>query len=177
MIRAIRRSAREFVLPVFAIIISISALGVSVLEVSALRGQQKASVWPYVEVSRIYSNEGFEVTLTNKGVGPALLKDVKLSHQGQPITFTEQLDELILQSVGREQAFSFETYMSKQVSNDVLTPAESIILFGVPWTEATRRFVDIAGENIEVDGCYCSIYDECWKMTIEATPRSIVQCE
>lgn len=164
------------ILSIIAIVISLSALGVSVFEVTSLKDQQKASVWPYLEVSSSYSGEGFEVTVTNKGIGPALLGDVVLTHEGENITSTDELDALIVESIGAERAFSYDTYRARNASNSVLAPGEEVVLFGVPWTTDTRAFIEVVGQSTTANGCYCSVYDDCWTVGGGNLPEPTREC-
>jgi len=167
---------RGSILSLVAIVISLSALGVSVFEVTSIKDQQKASVWPYLELSQSYSGQGFEVTVSNKGIGPALLGDVGFLHNGQRLRDSDQLDALIEQTVGAERAFSYDTYRVRDVSNDVLAPGEEVVLFGVPWTPDTRAFIEGVGGSISAAGCYCSVYDECWDVSMGNLPERTKAC-
>lgn len=164
------------VLSIIAIVISLSALGVSVFEVTSLKDQQKASVWPYLEVSTSYSGEGFEVTVSNKGIGPALLGDITLTHKGEDITSTDELDALIVETIGEDRAFSYDTYRARNASNSVLAPGYKIVLFGVPWTPDTRAFIEVVGQSTTAKGCYCSVYDDCWTVGSGKQPEPTRVC-
>ncbi|MEO0449333.1 MAG: hypothetical protein AAFZ74_03320 [Pseudomonadota bacterium] len=167
---------RGNILGLVAIVISLSALGVSVLEVTSLKDQQKASVWPYLELSQNYSGQGFQVTVANKGVGPALLGDIGFIYENQKVANSNDLDALIERVVGPERAFSYDTYRSNNASNSVLAPGEEAILFGVPWTANTRAFVEGVGGKISVQGCYCSVYEECWSVEMGSVPEPAKVC-
>ena len=164
------------ILSLIAIVISLSALGVSVFEVTSLKDQQKASVWPYLELTPTYSGSGFEVKLQNKGIGPALLGDVELLHKGEHLASIEALDALILQTLGPERAFSYDTYRARDASNSVLSPGEEIILFGVPWTPDTRAFVEQTAINLSAQGCFCSVYGDCWTVEANKVPEPAKVC-
>lgn len=164
------------ILSLVAIVISISALGVSVFEVTSLQDQQKASVWPYLEISRNYSGQGFEIRVANKGIGPALVGDVEISLQGKTINSTSDLDQVIADTLGPERAFSYDTYRARDVSKQVLAPGETAILFGVPWTADTREFVNVTAPTIQAGGCFCSVYDDCWSVKIEDVPVPTKAC-
>ncbi len=171
----IRNSAGS-ILSIIAIVISLSALGVSVFEVTSLKDQQKASVWPYLELTPTYSSTGFEIKVENKGIGPALLGDVKLFHDGQQMASIEELDALILATIGPERAFSYDTYRARDASNSVLSPGEDVTLFGVPWTTDTRAFVEQTAVNFSAEGCFCSVYDDCWTVANNRVPEPTKAC-
>jgi len=167
---------RGNVLSLIAIVISLSALGVSVFEVTSLKDQQKASVWPYLEITQSYSGQGFAVTLSNKGIGPALLGDVGFVHEGKRLTNSDDIDALILQTVGPERAFSYDTYRANNATNGVLAPGEEMTVFAVPWTDNTRAFIEGVGDGISAQGCYCSVYKECWSVKMNELPEPAKVC-
>lgn len=176
MSEPVTQNRNGIVLSLVAIVISMSALGVSVFEVTSLQDQQKASVWPYLEISRRYSGDGFEVYIANKGIGPALLGDVEISMQGQTITSSTVLDQIIRDAVGEDRAFSFDTYRARDASQQVLAPGENVILFGVPWTADTRAFVNATAASVEANACFCSVYDDCWSVELEDIPTLTDVC-
>ena len=152
-----------------AVILSIVAISISVLEVSTMRTHQRASVWPYLEISQAYNQDGFRMTLENKGVGPALIKRFEMTLDGKP---APDLDKMIIDVVGEENAFSYDLYGSNNPSNGVISAGESVRLFGVPWEDRTRLFTQRANNRVNIIACYCSIHDQCWQtsmLTNEAT--------
>ncbi|MEM9740787.1 MAG: hypothetical protein AAF829_13075 [Pseudomonadota bacterium] len=145
---------------VLAVILSIVAIAVSFLEVAAMRAQQKASVWPYLSVDQSYFRNQFSLTIENKGVGPALLKDIDWRLDGEQVS---DLDQVILDTVGEELAFSYETYVTTSLDEKVLAPGESVTVFGVPANQAnTGAFLRGVNGRVTLATCYCSIHGDCW---------------
>ncbi|MEN0045020.1 MAG: hypothetical protein AAF769_14770 [Pseudomonadota bacterium] len=158
-----------------AIAISIVAMLVSLVEVSAMRTQQRAEVWPYIDLATGYNSEGFYLKLENKGVGPALMHDVLLLRGGEPVT---DLDAFVLDVVGPEDAFSYDTYRTNNPSDSVIAPGEVSTLFGVPWEPRTRKFVENMGTDLDITACYCSIHEDCWRATLSAPrPEPVQRCD
>ncbi|MEM7612210.1 MAG: hypothetical protein AAF270_11045 [Pseudomonadota bacterium] len=156
-----KNSRLELGTSLLAIAISVVAMGVSLFEVSAMRSQQRAEVWPYIELSQRFNNEGFELQLSNKGVGPALMADVNLTNDGQAIT---DLDAFIAATVGDENAFSYDVYRVGDPANRVIAAGEQVTLFAVPWEPRTRLLIERWGaQSIDIVACYCSIHEECWR--------------
>ena len=158
-----------------AILISVAAMVVSIVEVAAVRDQQKAEVWPFIQVGPLYNSEGFALMASNKGVGPALVERLVLSVDGKPV---DDLDQLIIDTVGAENAFSYDLYGTRDVTDEVLAPGESAALFRVPWETRTRLLVDRLGGRFEIDICYCSIHEDCWQVSVtEPRPESVRACD
>ncbi|MEL7130190.1 MAG: hypothetical protein AAGK23_11645 [Pseudomonadota bacterium] len=159
---------------IFAIAVSFAAMGISLLEVSAIQAQQRASVWPYVEITERYNSDGFAISLSNKGVGPAIMGEVRLIDKGAPVV---SLDALIRNTVGEEDAFSYDVYGASDPSNGVVAASEVYTLFSVPWEPRTRRFVERAATSVDVRACYCSIHDECWTVSMnQKIPETADSC-
>ena len=95
------RFDRSDLLSILAVIVSLSALGVSVYEAGILREQsalmqeqQKAAVWPYMDTNanHLYSKETMiEFSFTNKGVGPAKIKSFDLLINGQTFSDSDEI--------------------------------------------------------------------------------------
>jgi len=158
------------IIAALALGLSIAALLVSLVEVSAVRSQQRATAWPYIEISESYTDAGFKLRLTNKGVGPALMSKVELKYDGERV---ESIDSLIIEAMGREDAFSYDIYSSSNPSNSVVAAGETVILFSIPWEERTRKFVQVAGGSINIETCYCSIHNDCWETSLNAASTTV----
>lgn len=158
-----------------ALVLSIFALGVSLFEVSALRTQQRAAVWPYLSVEQRYSSEGYGLEVANKGVGPALVRSVTLMLDDAAVA---DLDTLILGAVGEGQVFSYELYRTSNLAGGVMSAGEIEGLFSAPWEDRTRVFADAFSSRGDISICYCSIYGECWVTTLKGSrdPDPIETC-
>jgi len=146
-----------------AVILSIVAISVSLLEVSTLQTHQKASVWPYLEISQSYTGDGFAMKLCNKGVGPALIEEFTMTLDDRPVS---SLDKMIAEVVGEENAFSYDVYRSSNPSNGVISANEEVTLFSVDWEDRTRLFAERAQNRVDITACYCSIHKQCWETSM-----------
>ncbi|MEM9838703.1 MAG: hypothetical protein AAF830_06050 [Pseudomonadota bacterium] len=158
-----------------AVVLSIAALGVSLLEATTIRRAAEAEVWPYVDITRTYNAEGFGFLLINKGVGPAKIKTATLRYRGQVV---RSLDELIVDVLGPDDAFSYERYMATDPEGLVVSPGEVVNLFSVDWDPVTRRLSEDLGGKLAIEACFCSVYDRCWRTTIDTRePRDVKSCK
>ncbi|MEL7310761.1 MAG: hypothetical protein AAFN07_04580 [Pseudomonadota bacterium] len=159
-----------------AILISVIAMVLSIVEVSAMREQQRADVWPYLEITQHYTSEGFALRVTNKGVGPALVGSASMFDGDRRIS---DLTAFIAETVGEDQAFGYEAYGSRSVQNAVMAAGESVDLFSVGWTDASRLLLErwTAENNIDYRVCYCSIHEDCWRAALSMErAESAQQC-
>lgn len=158
-----------------AIVLSLAALGVSVFEVSTIRDEQRIQVWPYVDLVTRFGPEGFQLEARNKGIGPARVRTTRVLLEGRAY---EDLDELILNTVGEENAFSYDLYSTTNPARSVMSPDEVVVLFGVPWEPRTRLLAQRWTDRIEVELCYCSVYDDCWLSRLDsAEPEPVPACD
>ena len=155
---------------VFAIGLSITAILVSVMEVSSARAHSRATVWPHLAVSTNYSSETVAIRVSNKGVGPALVKDAAFYLDGQ---LTTNLDAAILDTVGEADAFSYDVYRRSDLDNAVIAAGEEVDFFAVPLEARTRRLIEAWQGKADLALCYCSIQDDCWTTSLvsdDSTP-------
>lgn len=152
---------------VTAIIVSACALGVSFYEVRIMRAQQKTSVWPHVEIGQQYDGEGFALEANNKGVGPALVKSLKVSVDGNPVNSLSQLLDTIL---GKDHGIGWANYSVHNVNGKVLEAGYDMPMVRFKWNEKTRELQDNL-ERIKIEMIYGSIYDDCWKLTFDSNPE------
>lgn len=175
-----RQKSGPPIVSLLAIGLSICALLVSVFEVSAIRDEVRFQVWPFVSVGTGYSSEGFQVRLENKGVGPAKIRAIEYSWDGQPVQAerrSDVLNELVRRAVGDEEAFDYGFYRMSDPEGGVMSADESTSLFAVPWTDTTRVLADRWGRSLFVTVCYCSVYEDCWVAELNGgEPASVPSC-
>jgi hypothetical protein len=150
------------VIAVSAVVISMCALVVSFYEVSVMRGDQRASVWPYLDVEMSYSADGFGIQAANNGIGPAVVRSVQVEVDGEP---AEDWDDVIERLVGPNSGIDYSIYRVNPINGEVL-PAETVArLFevGGGWTDIKRQLADGFG-RVSWRICYCSVYEECWTL-------------
>jgi len=155
-----------------------AALSVSVFEVSALRTQQRAAVWPYLAVDQCYSGDGYALFVENKGVGPARVRHAELQLDDAPIG---DITAAIRAELGHENAFSFDVFRTSDPSRSVMSAGDRETLFAVPWEARTKLLTTAWADRLGAEVCYCSIYDECWVTRLSpgapnAEPQGVSRC-
>jgi len=89
----------------------------------------------------------------------------------------DDLDALILETLGEEDAFSYDLYMAVDISRSVMSPDESTLVFGVPWQPRTRRLAEAWNGRVGFAVCYCSAHDDCWQSTLNGgEPDEVDAC-
>jgi hypothetical protein len=163
---------------VIATLIGLLAICVAAYTAYIQRQQVRAQVWPVLELST--SNEPFlEVSLANKGVGPALIRHVIITVDGKPVTTWKDCVEHLLGP--GHYSFSQETIGNRFVSAgekmNALSPREYRTSEGLkvgPEGSLGARF-NVARFRIGAEICYCSTLDDCWTLysRLDEEPRVV----
>jgi hypothetical protein len=151
---------------VIATLVGVCALGVSGYTAYMQRQQVRAAVWPILEFDSSNAPD-IHFTLTNKGVGPAIIRHVVVKVDGQPVVdWAEALRKL----VGPGEHFFSESDMSGRV----IAAGESITVFTprdqennpIPYDRSNPLYLRMTKERerVQVEMCYCSALGDCWTL-------------
>jgi hypothetical protein len=159
--KAVRATRYEAII---ATLVGVSALFVSGYTAYVQRQQVRATVWPILEYGT--SNQPdirFEVS--NKGVGPAIIRHVVVTVDGEPVrTWPDALQKLL--GPGTHE------FSQSQINGGVLSPGESINVLTPNDDENHPLAFDKKGPifdalnrerwRVAIEICYCSTLGECW---------------
>jgi hypothetical protein len=167
---------------IIATLVGVSALFVSGYTAHVQRQQVRAAVWPILEFNT--SNEPMiKFTLDNKGVGPAIIRHVVVTVDGQPVrNWQEAIEKLLgpdplLLGVHDHYKFS-ESTMSGHVlaanqSIDIMVPHDDNggpldSAHGGPlWDKMNKERA-----RVSVEICYCSTLGDCWLLRSDGNASS-----
>jgi hypothetical protein len=141
-----------------AVLISLCALFVSLQEVRIMRQQQRVNHFPYLDITLSYSGEGFSVVLRNNGTGLARVESMQIFEQDR---YYGNWLEFIEAHLPDSLVFGYETLRTNAVNKEIIVPNTEVVIFGVPWNEATRRLEPLIRE-VQYRICYSSLLDERW---------------
>ena len=151
---------------IIATFVGLCALCVSGYTAYMQRQQVRAAVWPILE---FYSSNHPEIsfTLSNKGVGPAIIRHVIVKVGDQPARNWEEAMKLLL---GPGDYHGSESDMNGRV----FSAGEETVVFapfdkaGKPFssgrTDAEWNALNEARQKVTVEICYCSALGECWTL-------------
>jgi len=140
-----------------AIIISSAAMFISLYEANIMKSQQSAMVWPYLDLSQQYNNDGFAIEVSNKGTGPAIITSVQVDYNGLPV---ESID-ILMDSLNPKRTFGYDILRNSTIGNQVFMSGEKQVIFGLPYNDETR-IVQTNLEKIRVRIGYKSVLEEHW---------------
>lgn len=157
-----------------ALFISVCALLLSIQEVRIMRTQQKATMYPYLTVGKLYNSKGFGFVLKNSGNGLAKVNSYKVHNDS--IHFRDWFD--VLQNVMPEaQNINYGTIKTAgNIRKQMITPGETVNLIFFNWTPETRK-LEKRLEDIQVEICYSSLLDEHWSIKNEIPIEQDDSCE
>ena len=172
----------EMVIAVCAVITSVVALFIGWDQARIMRLQQKADVWPMIQVTHQTAYSDHEVIYAlqfeNAGVGPALIDShyIYIPGKEDPSSFLDLVEYASPDSFGPPQlgTSSFDGRVIRQGSELVPIRASWV---ATPKTTAALQsrvgqFVNGELEPAVVFACYCSILEECWvSSTLEEQTR------
>jgi hypothetical protein len=162
---------------IIATLVGVSALFVSGYTAYVQRQQVRATVWPILEYNT--SNEPMiHFTLENKGVGPAIIRHVIVTVDGQPVRdWHEALQKMLGPGVHKFSESTMKGHvLSAGESMNILIPHDdksqplTFEKAGPLWTELNK---DRARIGVEI--CYCSTLGECWTLRSNAQGTSTTE--
>lgn len=157
-------SRPETMIGLSAVLLSVCGLFISMYEARLLRAHQRASVWPHVEVTPSLRTDGVTLMVRNTGVGPARIEAAAVTVNGERHDNWEAVIRRVLDEPARVNAYH------SLINGRVLPAAadgEVIFEVGADGGGAgpgllTALRDEIMEGNLDVELCYCSVYDECW---------------
>jgi hypothetical protein len=151
----------EMIVALSAVFVSVATLFVYIYQARIMQGQQHAAVWPHLEWRYGYrSDDGFVLTVMNKGVGPAIVKSSKMTYEGDTVSDAR---ELLRKFINLDSA----GYFYSSVNNMVLAPNEKVEVFHV-YVRNNQEYQKLQVElehlysKFSYEICFCSIYNDCW---------------
>ncbi|MEM6844045.1 MAG: hypothetical protein AAF944_14380 [Bacteroidota bacterium] len=152
-----------------AIIIGVGSLIVVTYQTNLIRNQteliqreQRISVIPYLQLGeRVPDGKRVEVYLTNEGLGPALIKEVKVRTENE--VYETDLTTYFLEN------YSYEGYITMEnvVVGDLLPADEEYTMIGLNLQDSSFiEFITIFEERkVVFEVIYESLYGERWMLS------------
>ena len=156
---------------VIAACVGLLALAVSGYTAYLQRQQVRAQVWPYLEPGMSGSKR--ELTLFNKGVGPAIIRSVKILVDGKPQRNWSAVFSALGIDYGHHIPYS-------TINGVVISANDHIDQLLFPTADDFNLYARQV-KRIELRLCYCSTLDECWTFDDAAalpgeTHKPVAQC-
>jgi hypothetical protein len=144
------------------------------------RQQLKMGAWPYVTQGNTGA-DGYARLVENVGLGPALVRSMRVDVEGKPVRDWRGLltRALAVDSARFAALVQGVTFTTPSVRRGmVLLPgrATEIVRVGPGDLALTLRRV-LNDPRVRVRVCYCSLYDDCWVSDSRADePAAVERC-
>lgn len=160
------KSFTEIIMASSAVIISLSALIVSIFQVNIMQEQMHLSVTPRLDIS--YSNVGpdnsreISISLINSGIGPAEIMAMEITLDNRPMnTWGNLLSEI------KDELNYYPTFSSAKTNNRMLSPEKIFRIFSVTdsvWADK----INLYRKRIKIKIYYRSLFEDWQVVTRES---------
>jgi hypothetical protein len=153
-----------------ASLMALLALTVSAYTAWIQRQQVRAQVMPLLEYGT--SNQpALNLTVANKGVGPARIEHVVFTFDGKPLASWVDLHRQLFRA---DEAVNFSTSL---LGRHIVSPGEELQVYAL--TDKSGQPMGVGDKSspgfhfnaerlrVGIELCYCSTLDECWILTVQ----------
>ncbi len=178
----LRRGIRvDLVIAICALLISSLATAASWWQSRVVAEQLSAQVWPYVSFAESYGDDTVSISISNDGLGPAVLRTAAVLVDGKPqASFVDAMHALIgphlVQRAKRAGDKALRAGYTTGGPGTVLRAGATATVFSLH----SRTFapqVGRASTRLQLRACYCSIEGACWsKDSRTDDPRPVRVC-
>lgn len=163
-----------------ALLVSLSTLIVFVYQTNLIRQQQYMSVYPYLNLTNMYSGTlRYNYTLSNEGIGPAFIESVKVSTSNSKIY--EDVIDYVDDNINKDSIWYFHTNLSvgniipangkvpliQLVNREMLKNLELDELENMPnntLDDSFKLYQILNDTNAKIEIIYSSVYGEKWSI-------------
>jgi len=170
-----------------AMFIGACALFVAWDQAQVMRAQQHASVWPLISADFTLDQADkamfVEMTVANKGIGPAQVESVSLTVNGEKTLRWAALERGLFGDNAPKGSMSFG---GSDIEGTVIGAGDTVSMFKAFWEindenmDAFRalamRYVTGEGAVVDLSVCYCSVFDRCFVAEGGNKPRRVQVC-
>jgi len=162
-----RRSGIELLVGIAAVLLSLCALVVSVVQTRIAEAQKGAAVWPHLQVEDSHLDADFTLAVLNNGVGPAVVDSVSLHYGDQTYAQGRDLYDAEVRRFGAaDSSVAVGTFFSSLNVGDVVQAGESA---GLVSTLRGRAVADRLSEVVRDSSFhlrvrYRDVYGTCWQL-------------
>jgi hypothetical protein len=135
------------------------ALTVSTYNVWLQRAQVQAQVWPHLQWSYTNTSEGYSWNLENVGVGPAMIRSVRVTVDGNPVAGVLEAVKLLAPELAarKDVDIQYSTFDGSVIPAG--TRLHPLLISKLPENDA---IVAAQAQRLRVELCYCSTLGDCW---------------
>lgn len=170
----------HFIIGLPALIASLALAYFAFVQADATRKMQTGGAMPFVTFGTSNADDdgkaNISLSLTNDGVGPAILGPIEMRYNGKAIA---NPTELFAACCGDLKGTSL-SYSTSPSTGVAIRPGETQNLINLPRTPANEAIWQAFNKErwkLKVRSCYCSIFNDCWITEgMQGLPEPVKQC-
>ncbi len=174
----------DLLIAVFALLLSAVASTASVYQAHVISRQFSATVWPYLTVTTTNSATALQLSITNDGLGPAIIRSASMAWDGTKsfsswrgmVTTLVALSPPPKAIAARRFVATLST--SSLDPGDVIRAGDSRSMFSLRGWNGFPALLEgnAISQHLTLSICYCSLLGTCWiKKWTAQSPNSIAQ--
>ncbi len=147
----------EMLMAIMAVLISVLTLVVYIYQSNLMKQQQKMSVWPYLSFGPSWGEDYLKLSLINKGIGPAIVKDFQFVMNGSELKGVQEIMTSLPDSL--QTAFTYSSVWKGQV----IMAGETISLLTINDPKSIQHLLELMKtRDFRLQICYSSVYGDTW---------------
>jgi hypothetical protein len=170
----------HFIIGLPALIASLALAYFAFVQADATRKMQTGGVMPFVTFGTSNVDDdgkpAISLSLTNNGVGPAIMGPVEIRYGGKAIAGPGELLQSCC-SGDETKGLSFATSPSTGIA---VRPGEEVRFVSLPRNPESEKIWQAFNRErwkLKVRACYCSIYNDCWIADgMQSVPKPVRAC-
>lgn len=173
-----RRITPEILVGTAAVLLSLAALVVSVVQTRILSAQQRAAVWPRLQIGPSHLDADFSVTLVNAGIGPAVIHETAFEIHGRTYPSMWGLARAEVLNAFGDSLAGTGTFYESLGSGSVVRPGQEVevLLTRRNATLAHRLDSLVSDSSFHAQIVYADVYGACWRLDND-TVRTLSACD
>lgn len=163
------------------LIVSLALAYFAFVQADATKKMQTGGAMPFVTFGTSNSDDAthakeISLSLSNNGVGPAILGPIEIRYQGKAATNPPELLRMCC-----ERAYSKGVSLTTSPSTGVaIRPGEDLRFLRLPDSGENAKLWAVFNNErwkLKVRACYCSIFGDCWVTEgMQGVPKPVKQC-
>jgi hypothetical protein len=157
------KSNHQALTAIGAMVVGLAALFIAWDQARVMRAQQHGAAYPVLQIDGFVGSGATSrtvgITVSNNGVGPALIESVTVQRDGQPVADFDDADDLLHE--GHDVSWA-------SLTGRALAPGANVTPLSIRWSTEdlsaeAHATVAAAWDRYDVQICYCSVFDRCWQ--------------
>ena len=161
----------DLLIALCALLISTIAALASVYQTRVISQQLSATVWPYLSFDRTFAPQSVTLSITNYGLGPALVRSAWIELDGKEApSWDAVVGEYVRVAHQMHVKGPTRVIDANLDGSVVLSPGVTRRLFEAQTAGSTIHAVRRVAGSVSLKVCYCSLLGQCWQAASGGQP-------